>query len=307
MAGIKRWMLKAGVQKAISFLPYSHQLNFQFQRYVTHGVDLSDQYLSDKLQHARDHVRLCRQFNHGTLPEASFELGTGWYPIVPLYLFLCGVRHPTTIDISRHCKHAFVGLAIQRLLEAVQDDPDVIQANKEKLQALLLQAGTFTDAASMLESIGIRYLVGDARNTRLAAESFGLVHSNNTFEHIYPEILRDILIEARRIGEKGAVHSHFIDMSDHFAHMDTSINIYHFLQYSPEQWKRIDNTIQPQNRWRLSDYLQLFKSTGYLVKTTENRPGDIAALGTIPLHKNYMRYTKEDLAISHAHVVAVSE
>ena len=48
------------------------------------------------------------------------------------------------------------------------------------------------------------------------------------------------------------LHSHFIDMSDHFAHMDSSISIYHFLRYSEAQWKRIDNSIQPQNRWRLS-------------------------------------------------------
>lgn len=307
MAGIRRWMLKAGVQKVISYLPFSHQLNFQFQRYVTHGVELSDQYLSDKLQHARDHVRLCRAFHHGTLPEASFEIGTGWYPVVPLYLYLCGVNQPTTMDISRHCQLSFVVLAIKKLLQAVENDSNVLRERKEHLETLLSKTGEFDDAASLLQSIGIKYMVGDARHTLLPDKCFGLVHSNNTFEHIYPGILHDILVESRRIGEEGAVHSHFIDMSDHFAHMDQSINIYHFLKYSPEQWKRIDNSIQPQNRWRLSDYQQLFRSAGFSIVTTENRPGNLEELASVPLHSSYANYTRDDLAISHSHVVLMSE
>jgi hypothetical protein len=300
-------MLKAGVQKAISYLPFSHRLNFLFQRYITHGVDLSDQYLSNKLQHARDHVRFCKQFYHGSLPASSFEIGTGWYPVVPLYLFLCGVDRPATMDIARHCKLSFVQLAAQKLLAAIDGDVQVIPERKAQLEAWLLHAGAFSDARSMLAGLGIDYMVGDARHTGLKDQTFGLIHSNNTFEHIDPEVLRAILTETRRIGEQGAVHSHFIDMSDHFAHMDKSINIYHFLQYSQQQWKRIDNSIQPQNRWRLSDYLRLLESTGLAVKAIDNRPGDLSALNDVHLHADYSRYTKEDLAISHAHVVCMSE
>ena len=53
---IRKWHLKAVVQKTISYLPYANRLNFLFQKYVTKGVDLNDIYFGYKLEHAADHI-----------------------------------------------------------------------------------------------------------------------------------------------------------------------------------------------------------------------------------------------------------
>ncbi len=37
-------------------MPFSHLINYLFQRYVTRGVVLSDQYLKDRLEHTRRHL-----------------------------------------------------------------------------------------------------------------------------------------------------------------------------------------------------------------------------------------------------------
>src|SRR4029078_511022 len=92
----------------------------------------------------------------------------------------------------------------------------------------------------VLSKLNIFYLIEDARSLSLADNSIDLVNSNNTFEHIYPEILIPILKDFKRVVKKDGVMSHFIDMSDHFAHFDKSINIYNFLRFTDAQWNRID-------------------------------------------------------------------
>ncbi|MBK7337072.1 MAG: class I SAM-dependent methyltransferase [Saprospirales bacterium] len=115
----------------------------------------------------------------------------------------------------------------------------------------------------MLEALHIRYLVTDARKLPLNPESLDLIVSNNTFEHIYPNILAEILAEFKRLLRPGGMMSHFIDMSDHFAHLDTGITIYNFLRFSEKNWGWIDNSIQPQNRWRISHYRHLYKNWAF--------------------------------------------
>ena len=97
--------------------------------------------------------------------------------------------------------------------------------------------------------------------------------------------------------------SHFIDMSDHFAHLDNSITIYNFLRFSPEEWNRIDNEVQPQNRWRMSDYEQLYQALDLRISAKETRPGEVADLEKITIADCFSLKTKEDLAISHVHLV----
>ena len=51
------WILKALIQKTISFLPYNHSVNFLFQKYVTKGVRLTDELFEDKLIHCSNHLK----------------------------------------------------------------------------------------------------------------------------------------------------------------------------------------------------------------------------------------------------------
>lgn len=144
----------------------------------------------------------------------------------------------------------------------------------------------------------------DARNLKhLADNSIDLVHSNNTFEHVYPSILKDILKEFKRIVKKEGLQSHFIDMSDHFAHFDKSINIYNFLQYSNKAWDNvIDNSIQPQNRWRFPQFVALYNSLNIPLTDQEIRPGDIEAVKSLKIHPDFSKFSTEELAISHCYL-----
>ncbi|MDB5283282.1 MAG: hypothetical protein JWO06_2357, partial [Bacteroidota bacterium] len=241
------WILKAVVQKSISFLPFNHQLNFFFQKYITRGVVLGDALFEDKLTHCERHMAAYTKYG-GAKDFTALEIGTGWYPIVPIGLFLAGAEKIYTIDISSLLSEDRVLLTINRFIKQAEKG-FAFTVDKGRLELLKKLSGLKGfSATGLLEQMNITAIVGDARKIDLPDGSIGLVNSNNTFEHIYPEILIDILKEFKRIAKRGGVMSHAIDMSDHFAHLDKSITLYNFLQYSDKKWNLIDNSIQPQNR-----------------------------------------------------------
>lgn len=98
--------------------------------------------------------------------------------------------------------------------------------------------------------------------------------------------------------------SHFIDMTDHFAHFDKSITIYNFLRYSDRVWRLIDNDIQPQNRMRLRDYLDMYERLGIPIITTSIKEGRVKDLRTVRVHEKYGSYRETELIISHAYVIS---
>ena len=123
--------------KTLSVLPGSHHLNYLFQRHVTKGVQLSDQYFSDKLQHARDHIRLYRAHTGRNCPSSTIELGTGWYLSLPFYFYLCGAENVMTTDISRHYQTGFCPGNCPANLDEIPDEPGFQDDRKAQLTAWL--------------------------------------------------------------------------------------------------------------------------------------------------------------------------
>jgi len=304
---MKKWVLKALIQKFISFLPGSNKINYWFQKYITKGVQLSDEYFSDKLVHAHDHLRF---YSEASRKEnfSSLEIGTGWYPVVPICMYLAGAGKVVSIDLSRLLnEEAFKETILkfktwQKEGKLKKFEPYFLESRIVQLELLDPQN---LDLEALLVAFNMDYRVGDARNLEDDKSSFDLIHSNNVFEHIYPQVLKEILLEFKRVLHPKGMMSHFIDMSDHFAHLDGSITIYNFLRFSESAWQRIDNSVQPQNRWRLADYHKLYQELELEIIKEETRPGDADLVAQLKLAKPYSERKAEDLAISHVHLVNI--
>ena len=297
---MKKWVLKAVVQKTISYLPGGQSINYLFQKYVTKGIYLTDEYFFDRLSHAKTHIESYITLA-GTKPlNNTLEIGTGWYPIVPISLFLSGANNINTIDISELLTKKSFATAIERFLEAEKKGElaKYIEVMPERLAVLkkLREDYDTTPFEQILATLKIKYLLKDARHTGLPDKSFDLISSNNTFEHIYADILEGILIEFKRITRSGGVMSHAIDMSDHFAHFDKRINVFNFLQFSDAQWNMIDNSIQPQNRLRVSDFRALYKKLNIPVTTEKVIVGNLNELNAIKLDDKYSELDISDIA-----------
>jgi hypothetical protein len=304
---VANWKIKLVVQKGISFLPASHKINYLFQKYVTKGVILSDEYFFDRLGHGVFHAKAYQKFRK-QIPDSTLELGTGWYPVVPIAMFMLGTNNVVTIDITPLCDKSKLLTTIQKMVDAIsknQVDPVFLQ-QAERIEVLkkLAVEGVSMSMEELLKQLHITYLKTDARALPHANQTFDLIHSNNTYEHIYEPILKDIIKEFKRVQKNDGLQSHFIDMSDHFAHADTSITIYNYLQYSEKKWLRMDNSVQPQNRMRINQYRDLYKKGGLHILQEELRPGDAKALELVKLEEPYRSFAKEDILPSHGYVVS---
>lgn len=306
---MKRWVQKAIVQKVISYLPLSHKINYLFQKYVTRGVDLSEEYFYDRLGHARDHLKSFSKYSGKAVPEKSLEIGTGWYPIVPISFFLAGTDKIYSVDISFLTSKKRLETTLRKFLECnnsgrLTNYINVLPDRFALIKNILNEYDKHT-LNEVLQKLNITYLIEDARKLSLPDNSIDLVNSNNTFEHIYPNLLIPILKEFRRVVKKqGGVMSHSIDMSDHFAHFDKTITIYNFLQFSDRQWKWIDNSIQPQSRCRIYDYKQIFSDLKIPITEETFREGNVNELSTLSLASKFFGRVLNEIAISHCHFVS---
>jgi len=305
---VRKWHQKAIVQKTISYLPFSHQINFLLQKYVTKGVTLTDAYFADRLTHAAEHIVAFEKHAPGKTLESALELGTGWYPVVPVSLFLRGAQTIYTVDISAHCSRNNI-LTTLRMFRSYRESGKLgrfinVRADRwSKLSHLLDQAAALTKE-ELLRNLHIHCVVADARCLALPSRSVSLITSNNTLEHIHPAMLREILAELRRVAAAGGVMSHSIDMSDHYAHLDRSITIYNYLQYSRRQWQLIDNAIQPQNRLRISDYRTMYAELGIPITEELCRVGSMQDLARVKVHPEFDGIPPVELAVSECLLVS---
>ncbi len=303
-----KWILKAVIQKGISYLPAKNKINYFFQKYVTKGVRLTDAHFEGKLGQARNHVQYFRKYHTRHEGFTALELGTGWYPVVPVGLYLCGAGKVATVDLSDLMRYENILTAIRKFKEYQEAGklqewlPHALPDRTQQLFALLSDAPA--ERTELLAKLGTQYHVADARKLGLTDQWADLIVSNNVLEHIYPEILKEILQEFKRISKSDGISSHFIDMSDHFAHMDKSINIYNFLKFSEGQWKLIDNSIQPQNRLRINHYHDMYRQLGLNVLEQVDRPGSIDELLSVKLHSNFASIDPRIAAVSHSQLIS---
>lgn len=304
-----KWLLKAVVQKVISFLPYPNRINYLFQKYVTKGVYLDDAYFELKLQHAKDHYEFCQKYINSNPENRILELGTGWYPIIPIYFYLTDSGNVTSIDIQDWIRRENILLTIEKFVSWNLDGKlkkymaKLNYGKLGKLKQILNDANEYS-LEKITDEIGLSCEIQDARFLKFKDNCFDFICSNNTLEHIKKEHLKPIFLEFKRIMKSDGLMSHFIDLSDHFAHFDRNITIYNFLKYSSKRWKIIDNSIQHQNRLRFVDYKMIFQDIGIPVTEEVTRNGDIEELNQVTVNMKFLNYSKEELAISHGYLVS---
>lgn len=299
------WILKASVQKLISLMPYRQKLNYFFQKNITGGVILSDSLFETKLQHCKQHLDAFQKYGVTTLSK-TFELGTGWYPVVPVGLYLYGADEIYTTDISKLITPKNFKICLEKYIKyyncgRLKIFISNIKKNRiEKIKQVLQSDVQKYPVESLLTELNIHYIPGTVFKTGSKESYFNLIHSNNTLEHISQKELGKILLLFKKMISKDGISNHFIDLSDHFSHLDKSISPYNFLKYSDAAWKFIDNSIQPQNRLRINDYRNLFYETGWNIIAEELSSGEKEKLKQKHLAKKYKTSALPDLLVTHA-------
>ena len=299
-----RWILKAALQGVMSRLPDPQLWNRLFQQHVTKSLVLRDDFVVKKWATCLRHIESCRETQGTGL--AVMELGTGWYPIVPIGLALNGASRVLSVDSHHLLDRHRVTLALQtcgRLL-----DQDVIESRAGDAAARVrdvLKHAEDKGPTEILAELGIESIVADARSTSLPEGSISLFVSNNTLEHIPAQTIHEIFEEFSRIGTADAVMSHHIDLEDHYSHFDKSINEFNFLKYPARRWAWLNNDLQYQNRLRVPDYRELHANAGWRILEEESKSGSPEKLDAIRLAPEFRHYSPEDLLVYESWMVSV--
>lgn len=303
------WLLKSAVHRAISWLPMSQFWNKLLQTHVTRSLELTSGVFESKLEECTRYLGNLKDGGREGQEFVALELGTGWYPTIPVGLYLCGAKEIHTIDIDPLLQRA----GILRVLDLVADCaasgklatllPGCIPARVVQLAALREIAGRETPA-EVLGRIGIKVLVADAQALPMAAGTVDLIFSSGVLEYIPAQVLANMMAEFRRVARPGARMIHRINLADQYASFDRKITVFNHLQYSAAQWKVLNSPLIWQNRLRLSDYKRLIAEAGFRLETEENKTGHEADLNRVKMAPEFGRYERDDLLVIHSYLVS---
>lgn len=303
------WRLKAVAQKGIASLPRAERVNWLFQRYVTRTSADVDSLIRRKLSQATRHLENWQALSGATRPPAkrALELGTGWYPVVPIALSVCGVEEVITVDRTALLRPNLADALrrISRIIQSGQIQKGALKPDESRVAILEELSHRQRVSPNELEALGIRVVVGDARRLAVPSASVEMFVSNNVLEHLYGDVLTGVFREYRRLAANRSVMSHFIDLADHYTSFDRTLSPRNFLRYSGDRWRLWNNDLVPLNRLQLSEYRKLHDLSGFKIVSEQVRRAPSSALDGFAVAPEFAHYPREELLITDAWLVSV--
>ena len=296
-----RWLAKAAVQGALSRLPRSARLNL----FVKHRLGLTPdlrQLLAEKSSQTSKHIEFFRSVDTRRLSEVTVcEIGTGTYPIMPVLLWLLGIRRVLSVDIVRIANERTIRDTLELVIESYFSDIVKKLGVTDKRLAELRDRITSASRGRMstlLAEMGIELVIADLSRDASRLNECDLIISNNVFEHISPGNLQLIVQNTVDSNNRPRLASHEIDLSDHYSHFDSKIGPHNFLKYSHRAWGFFNNKLAYQNRLRASDYRKIFAASGWSVEAESvDLPAGFTTIQN-RVHPEFHSYELSDLAVT---------
>jgi hypothetical protein len=303
------WLLKWAVQRTISVLPHRQKFNEFFQTHFTRTLDATRGRFEARLEYCRMHLDYFLEQRPGLESFTVFELGTGWYPTVPVGLYLCGADEIWLADIDPLLKSERLLRMVEQFCECEAEGrllkmlPLMKRDRFERLRELKTKLKE-ERAENWLKRFNINVFVGDAQHTPLPNSTIDFFFSTGVLEYIPEPILRGILKEFKRVGSLRAISSHCIDFLDQMSFFDKSLSPFNYLKYTEAQWKLWSSPLIRQNRLMVPDYRKLFSDEGYEITKEVNTSGSDADFDRVKLAPQFRNYRREDLMILRSWMVA---
>jgi SAM-dependent methyltransferase len=305
------WILKACVQRAVGAFPAAHFWNELLKQYISQSQNFTDEKFNDRLDACRIHLEHFRSHAEPIRDRIEvIELGTGWFSVVPIGLWLCGADKVRTYDIVKHLTSARLTATLQKFVETFDDGTLMdrlpgVDAGRAKQLASLVENACRVAPEELLQRIGVEYIVEDFVRNRIPPGAIDLIISYAVFEYLHTDLIHEYFEEFRRILRPGGVMSHWIDLSDEYAYFDSKITPYNFLRFSPQSWRWINNPLIPLNRMRISDFRRVIGQAGFRIVDEKIRQGEEADLARVPLAEEFRVYPTDELLALDAWLVCM--
>ena len=208
------------------------------------------------------------------------EIGSGWFPAIPIMLALEGAKKVTMTDLNVHMDVHTFKATLNFLRSFYPDD--------KRLKEI-----------SAIEDLPLEYLA-PFKVSKVPDGSVDCVVSRTVLEHIFPDDLSGLLRALHPKLSTDGVMVHLIDHSDHLEHGDKSISKINFLTWSNENHALVNRLIKEgENRLRHHQYRPVFEAAGYRIvnETTVLDEATKAIAGSLKLVHPFASMTPEQLAI----------
>lgn len=217
-----------------------------------------------------------RQFENSTV----LEIGSGWFPIVPIMLCLNMAKHVLMSDITPHMDSVTFDATIKFLRNTFPDDQRLNNIHQ-------------------LADLPISYLSPFSID-QVHDASLDYVISRAVLEHIPPKDIESLLAALRTKMKPNGLMVHIVDHSDHLGHIDNSISRVNFLTWSISRHATINALLKGgENRLRHHEYPAIFERTGFKVISADGQihQQTLERIPSLRLAEPYANMPFEQLAV----------
>ncbi len=251
-----------------------------------------------------DQILVLRNAGFSLEEKKVLELGTGWFPVIPLMLRLAGAGYVYLTDIEPLMDHNTVLTAADFLLTKKEDLAQRLHIDIARVEQLLAAPRNLS-FDELLRWYELAYICPYDAGKDIP--SVDCIVSHTVLEHIPEHILRKFFHDSKRSLRPGGVHSHGIDLTDHRAHVDPRLSRVDFLRYSDLTWSILGITSEIcTNRLRRSDYISMLSEAGYQIIFERKFVNDQAAKEAKEMNfwGRFRDQEIDDLATAWIHLVA---
>ena len=233
---------------------------------------------------------ICNTLNISIQGSSIIEIGSGWLPIMPyFFIYKGGAKKVVTYDLNSHYQKKAIANFNSVFENAYQTKITSSNNNPFNLPLEVVYHPSTNVVNDNLPDVNI-------------------VFSRFVLEHVTPMDMMAMHKKFKSSLAKGSYVVHFISPSDHRAYSDSLLSLQDFLQYSQDEWNAIQTKFDYHNRWRLPQYVELFKSLDYEISylsydhTKEENP-KYELFKKITLHSDFEKYTEEELTAGNIVIV----
>lgn len=300
------WRIKGILQKTLSAVPGGVGINDSLQRLAGARRDLSAHF---KMKVEDWEVLANHSVTHGSgiAGQQIFEIGSGWYPVLPLCYHLAGAHTIHTYDLNRHLTPATTQAALHGLEANLDRIASGSRIPAREIEARYRKLRDAASAETVLTAAGIVYHApADATRSGLPDASVDQVISNSVLEHVPGPVIAAMMTESARILRPRGLAIHSANCADHYAYFDAKITFLNYLQFTESQWRFWDNRLLYQNRMRPSQFFALAEQAGLelLARIATPRAELLAALPSLQLRPPFDAMDPNDVCCTSFDLVA---
>lgn len=284
------WQTHCTKNTLMTMLPWQHQLR-RFKRRVfglAQRIDERSVYAG-----GFDQIALLRDAGLTMQGLDILEIGSGWFPVIPLMMRIAGARTIILTDEHALLDLQTLDITVAFLLERKADLAQRLNISVAEIEdKLRIPQGNLDDA---LAAMGITYAV--PFDYQRADVQVDVIISHTVLEHISPQLIVELMRDVRRVLRPNGLILHGIDHSDHRANVDSRLSRIDFLRYSDRVWRML--CIHPQdytNRLRHSDYVAMFKAGGFEIVSEDAHPDPTCRAANVPLAARFWKMDRDDVA-----------